>query len=169
MFPTTGTITLVAFATVTVHRAQGWGIFWNQSVYGVSLHGLEDTALTNCLRSRLLVTSSPKFLLTGPGQSAKHLIDFSTLLKVPENCELPFSWKIVRIELMHGYACWFDVKFFGSLCSISDDISSCSGHALVPIAATFQRAYCGQCRQVVSGNINFKANAHQFCCHSHMG
>ena len=102
--------------------------FWNQSVYGVSLHGLEDTARDQLFAQPVVGYFKPEILLTGPGQSAKHLIDFSTCSsKSLENCEFPFSWKIARTELMHGYACWFDVKFWLGLCSISDDISSCSG------------------------------------------
>ena len=163
MFPTTGTIYIAPFCDRDLfHERKEGAQFWNQSVYGVSLHGLEDTAREQLFAQPIVGYFKPDILLTGPGQSAKHLIDFSTCSsKSLEFCEFPFSWKIVRTELMHGYACWFDVKFFGSGAVVSLTTSPrAPGTHWYQSRLLFREPLAVNAGQVVSGTMTMKANPH---------
>ena len=78
MFPTTGTIYIAPFCDRDLHYERKEGAqFWNQSVYGVSLHELEETAREQLFAQPVVGYFKPEILLTKPGHASKHLIDFS--------------------------------------------------------------------------------------------
>ena len=163
MFPTTGTIYIAPFCDRDVYQERTDGAsFWDQSVYGVSLHALETKAREQLFAQPVVGYFSPDILLTGPGGAAQHTIDFSTCTsKELELCEYPFEWTIAKTELMHGYACWFDVKFFGSEAMICLTTSPRSeGTHWYQSRCLFQKPLAVNEGQKIRGTLTFVANAH---------
>ena len=104
----------------------------------------------------------PEILLTSPGGAAKHTIDFSTCTaKDLELCEFPFQWTVTKTELMHGFACWFDVKFFGSDTVVCLTTSPrADGTHWYQSRLLFHEPIAVNKGQTLSGRLRMKANEH---------
>jgi histone-arginine methyltransferase CARM1 len=163
MFPTTGTIYIAPFCDRALFKERQDGAsFWNQSVYGVSLNALESKAQQQLFAQPIVGYFSPEILLTASGKAATHIIDFSTTTaKGLEVCEYPFEWVIDRTELMHGYACWFDVKFFGSSSMVCLTTSPRSeGTHWYQSRCLFTEPVAVNKGQLIKGTLSMIANEH---------
>ena len=163
MFPTTGTIYIAPFCDRDLYQQRKDGAsFWNQSVYGVDLHALESKAQKQLFSQPVVGYFSPDILLTASGKAAAHTIDFSTITaKGLETCEYPFQWVINQTELMHGYACWFDVKFFGTSTMVCLTTSPRSeGTHWYQSRCLFREPVAVNKRQVIKGTLSMIANEH---------
>ncbi len=116
MFPTTGTIYICPFSDSEIFEEQKLSTsFWDQSsFYGVDLTKAKNTALKEAYAQPIVGYFSPNMLVSD--EHVKHVIDFSKVSEKDgfEKIRIPFSFTVTKTSIVHGMACWFDVKFFGT-------------------------------------------------------
>ena len=86
--------------------------FWDQSsFYGVDLTKAKSTALKEAYAQPIVGYFSPNMLVSD--EHVKHVIDFSKVSEKDgfEKIRIPFSFTVSKTSIVHGMACWFDVKF----------------------------------------------------------
>jgi histone-arginine methyltransferase CARM1 len=133
--------------------------FWNNTdFYGIDISSIVPTAHKENFSQAIVGNFSSESLLTF--SRTVHCIDFSTVTcEELKNFEIPFSFRIDKIGIMHGFGGWFDLMFLGS-----------SAHVELSTSPDHPGTHWYQCRlllsepiavnrgQVVSGKMVFTAN-----------
>ena len=116
MFPSTGTIYICPFSDNEIFEEQSLSTsFWDQTnFYGVNLTKAKQKAFDEAFAQPIVGYFSPTMLISN--KHVTHVIDFSTVSEKDglEKIKIPFSFVADKTSIIHGMACWFDVKFFGS-------------------------------------------------------
>ena len=114
--------------------------FWrSQDFHGVDLSALHDAALDEYFGQAVVGYYPPEAAVSD--DVATYAFDFGTCsVQDLRKFEIPFSFRITRTAILHGFGCWFDARFDGSTASSFEYIAKSPGHALVPVSTTIATA-----------------------------
>jgi len=164
MFPSRGTMYFLPFTDWGLYAEQSTkSNFWNYSdFYGIDLTSMEKEAHAESFRQPVVGWFDPSIIISDKDEAATHLIDFeTTTVKQMQDISVDFKYTITCTNLMHGIACWFDVDFIGTDCTVTLSTSP-----MTPLTHWYQ------CRlllpkpiavnegQTVSGSIHMVVNDH---------
>ena len=88
--------------------------FWrSQDFHGVDLSALHDAALDEYFGQAVVGYYPPEAAVSD--DVATYKFDFGTCSVADlRKFEIPFSFRITRTAILHGFGCWFDARFDGS-------------------------------------------------------
>jgi len=88
--------------------------FWrSQDFHGVDLSALHDAALDEYFGQAVVGYYPPEAAVSD--DVATYKFDFGTCsVQDLRKFEIPFSFRITRTAILHGFGCWFDARFDGS-------------------------------------------------------
>ena len=133
--------------------------FWNNNdFFGIDISSIALAANQENFSQAIVGNFSIDSLLSF--SRTVHCIDFSTVTcEELQNFEIPFSFRIDKTGIMHGFGGWFDIMFLGS-----------TSHLKLTTSPDSQGTHWYQCRlllrepiavnrgQCVTGKMLFKVN-----------
>jgi len=162
MFPSTGMMFFLPFSDWDIYNEQtAKSEFWsNKNFFGVDLTCLKEPAVRENFTQAVVGCFDPATIISNFDEPASYKIDFSKV--TPEELQtihLDFEYTVTTTAIMHGLACWFDVDFIGTQCTVT-----------LSTGPTKPTTHWYQCRlllpnpiavnatQVIRGTIDMKAN-----------
>lgn len=115
MFPNASTIKLCPFSDALLFlEQQQKSVFWrNQEFYSFDLTALQDDAVNEHFSQPVVGAFDPQLLIAH--DTVNYHIDYLTISpKDLYNIEIPFKFQVVRTDICHGIATWFDADFAGT-------------------------------------------------------
>ena len=133
--------------------------FWNNTdFYGIDISSIVSTSNKEYFSQAIVGNFNSENLLSF--SRTVHCIDFSTVTcEELKSFEIPFSFRIDKMGILHCFGGWFDIMFLGS-----------SAHVQLSTSPDHPGTHWYQCRllllepiavnrgQVVSGKMVFRAN-----------
>lgn len=160
MFPSSGSIIFSSFSDESLYHEQVTkASFWtNTDFYGIDLSPTAEQAYVEYFSQPVVGTFDINSLLSS--QRAVHTVDFQVVTGEELQCfTIPFTFRIDRTALMHGFGCWFDVAFDGTDSSLvlSTSPASPTTH-WYQCRLLFSEPLAVNRGQSVSGSLTFQAN-----------
>ncbi|CAM9669122.1 unnamed protein product [Ectocarpus fasciculatus] len=119
MFPTTGDIVFGPITDEAIHNEQAAkAAFWeNKNFFNIDLSAVSDEAYQE-FYTQAIVGFFPSSALLSSSRTV-HKVDFLRVSREELlSFEIPFSFRIDKTAVCHGFGCWFDVNFIGSTVNV---------------------------------------------------
>lgn len=160
MLPTSGSIIFAPLSDQVVFDEQvAKSVFWETTqFYGVDLSCLKHQARKEHLSQPIVGYISPESLLSH--ERAEYTINFqSCTIKQMKEFTIPFRFTINKTALCHGFGCWFDAVFNGSLSQVVLSTSPSSpGTHWYQCRLLLREPIAVNRTQTISGEMCFRAN-----------
>lgn len=159
MFPTTGTIYLSPFCDEALLKERNASsMFWRQTCHGIDLRCLEGVATEQIFAQPVVGYFDPSILVCD--DPVCHTFDFSKCSRQDlQSVAIPFEFEINKTTIVHGIACWFDVKFCGdeAVVCLSTGPHTAGTH-WYQCRLLFSSPIAANKTQIVQGSMTMKAN-----------
>eukprot|EP00949_MAST-11_sp_MAST-11-sp1_P005469 g5469.t1 len=159
MFPTTGTIYLSLFSDAALLKErESCGTFWKQSCYGIDLSCLEKPATEQVFAQPIVGYFDPSILVVD--KPVTKTFDFSKCSREElQKVKIPFSFAVAKTSIIHGMACWFDVKFCGDQKTVCLSTGPhTAGTHWYQCRLLFREPIAANRTQIITGTMTMDAN-----------